>query len=176
MKILINKQTVDKYINYFVDAFIIMEAKRYDLRGRNEIGALRKYYFLDTGLRNARLNFAYTDEGKLLENVIYNELIYNGYSVNVGTFDSIEKDKNNKSVRKTNEIDFYARKGNRLYYIQVTDNINDATTKAREYRPLFMINDQIQKIIVINRPLFETRDENGFTIIGAVDFMLRFIK
>lgn len=172
----INKQTVDKYINYFVDAFIIMEAKRYDLRGRNEIGALRKYYFLDTGLRNARLNFEYTDEGKLLENVIYNELIYNGYSVNVGTFDSIEKDKNNKSVRKTNEIDFYARKGNRLYYIQVTDNINDATTKAREYRPLFMINDQIQKIIVINRSLFETRDENGFTIIGAVDFMLRFIK
>lgn len=172
----INKQTVDKYINYFVDAFILREAKRYDLRGRNEIGALRKYYFLDTGLRNARLNFAYTDEGKLLENVIYNELIYNGYSVNVGTFDSIEKDKNNKSIRKTNEIDFYARKGNRLYYIQVTDNINDATTKAREYRPLFMINDQIQKIIVINRPLSETRDENDFTIIGAVDFMLRFIK
>lgn len=172
----INKQTVDKYINYFVDAFILREAKRYDLRGRNEIGALRKYYFLDTGLRNARLNFAYTDEGKLLENVIYNELIYNGYSVNVGTFDSVEKDKNNKSIRKTNEIDFYARKGNRLYYIQVTDNINDATTKAREYRPLFMINDQIQKIIVINRPLTETRDENGFTIIGAVDFMLRFIK
>lgn len=172
----INKQTVDKYINYFVDAFIIREAKRYNLRGRNEIGALRKYYFLDTGLRNARLNFAYTDEGKLLENVIYNELIYNGYSVNVGTFDSIEKDKNNKSIRKTNEIDFYARKGNRLYYIQVTDNINDATTKAREYRPLFMINDQIQKIIVINRPLSETRDENDFTIIGAVDFMLRFIK
>ena len=172
----INKQTVDKYINYFVDAFILREAKRYDLRGRNEIGALRKYYFLDTGLRNARLNFAYTDEGKLLENVIYNELIYNGYSVNVGTFDSVEKDKNNKSIRKTNEIDFYARKGNRLYYIQVTDNINDATTKAREYRPLFMINDQIQKIIVINRPLSETRDENDFTIIGAVDFMLRFIK
>ena len=172
----INKQTVDKYINYFVDAFILREAKRYDLKGRNEIGALRKYYFLDTGLRNARLNFAYTDEGKLLENVIYNELIYNDYSVNVGTFESIEKDKDNKSIRKTNEIDFFARKGNRLYYIQVTDNINDATTKAREYRPLLMINDQIQKIIVINKPINETRDENGFTIIGAIDFMLRYIK
>ncbi|MGM9970631.1 MAG: ATP-binding protein [Anaeroplasma sp.] len=172
----INKQTVDKYINFFVDAFLLNEAKRYDLRVRNEIGALRKYYFLDTGLRNARLNFAYSDEGKLLENVIYNELIYNGYSVNVGTFDSIEKDKNNKSIRKTNEIDFYARKGNRYFYIQVTDNINDATTRAREYRPFYMINDQIQKIIVINKPISETRDEDGFTIIGAVDFMLRFIK
>lgn len=172
----INKQTVERYINFFIDAFLLREAKRYDLRGRNEIGALRKYYFLDTGLRNARLNFAYSDEGKLLENVIYNELVYNGYSVNVGTFDSIEKDKNNKSIRKTNEIDFYARKDNRLYYIQVTDNISDATTKAREYRPLFMINDQIRKIIVINKPINETRDENGFTIIGATDFMLRFIK
>ena len=172
----INKQTVDKYINFFVDAFLLKEAKRYDLRGRNEIGALRKYYFLDTGLRNARLNFAYSDEGKLLENVIYNELIYNGYSVNVGTFDSIEKDKNNKSIRKTNEIDFYARKGNRYFYIQVTDNINDAATRVREYRPFYMINDQIQKIIVINKPISETRDENGFTIIGAADFMLRFIK
>ncbi len=172
----IHKQTVDKYINFFVDAFLLNEAKRYDVRGRNEIGALRKYYFLDTGLRNARLNFAYADEGKLLENVIYNELVYNGYSVNVGTFNSIGKDKNNKSIRKTNEIDFYARKGNNHYYIQVTDNISGATTKAREYRPFLMIKDQIQKIIVINKPLSETRDENGFTIIGAVDFMLRFIK
>ncbi|MCQ2742904.1 MAG: ATP-binding protein [Bacilli bacterium] len=172
----INQQTVDKYIQFFVDAFLLREAKRYDLRGRNEIGALRKYYFLDTGLRNARLNFAYSDEGLLLENVIYNELIYHGYSVNVGTFDSVEKDRNGKSIRKTNEIDFYARKGNRHYYIQVTDNIGDAKTKAREYRPFFMINDQVQKILVINRPIPETRDENGFTVIGAVDFMLRFIK
>ena len=172
----ISKQTVDKYINYFVDVFILREAKRYDLRGKNEIGALRKYYFLDTGLRNARLNFAYTDEGKLLENVVYNELIYNEYTVNVGTFESIEKDKDNNSIRKTYEIDLFARKGNRLYYIQVTDNINDATTKIREYRPLIMINDQVQKIIVINKPILETRDENGFTIIGATDFLLRFIK
>lgn len=170
------KHAIDKYIRFFVDSFILREARRYDLRGRKEIGALRKYYFLDTGLRNARLNFMYSDEGKLLENVIYNELVYNGYSVNVGTFDSVAKDKDNKSIRQTNEIDFYARKGNRLYYIQITDNINDAKTKAREYRPLFMIKDQIQKIIVINRPISETRDENGFTIIGAVDFMLRFIK
>lgn len=172
----INKQTVDKYINFFVDAFLLTEAKRYDLRGRNEIGALRKYYFLDTGLRNARLNFAYFDDGKLLENVVFNELIYNGYLVNIGTFDSVEKNKNNKSIRKTNEIDFYARKNNRHYYIQVADNISDACVKTREYRPFFMINDQVQKIIVINKPIPETRDEFGFIIIGATDFLLRFIK
>ena len=88
--------TVEKYIGYFVDSFLLREAKRYDLKGRTEIGALRKYYFLDTGLRNARLNFAFPDEGQMLENIVYNELIYNGYTVNVGTFDTVEKDKDEK--------------------------------------------------------------------------------
>ena len=172
----IGKDTVEKYIGYFKDAFIIQEAKRYDLKGRKEIGALRKYYFCDTGLRNARLNFAFPDEGQILENIVYNELIYNGYSVNVGVFDSIEKNKEGKSVRKTNEVDFYAVKGLRAYYIQVTADISNAETKAREIRPYMILNDQIQKIIVVNRPIHESRDENGFTIIGVTDFLLDFIK
>lgn len=173
----ISKQTIDRYIGYFMDAFLLRAAKRYDLKGRNEIGALRKYYFVDTGLRNARLNFAVADEGQLLENIVYNELIYNGYTVNVGCFDSIEKNKNGKSVRKENEIDFFARKGNRLYYIQVTADINNPATKEREFRPFGKISDNIEKVIVINKPVKETRDiENGFTIIGVADFLLRFIK
>ena len=172
----IGKDTVEKYIGYFKDAFIIQEAKRYDLKGRKEIGALRKYYFCDTGLRNARLNFAFPDEGQILENIVYNELIYNGYSVNAGVFDSIEKNKEGKSVRKTNEVDFYAVKGLRAYYIQVTADISNAETKAREIRPYMILNDQIQKIIVVNRPIHESRDENGFTIIGVTDFLLDFIK
>ena len=106
----IDKQTIDKYIEYFKDAFILREARRYDLKGREEIGALQKYYFTDTGLRNARLNFAFSDEGQRLENVVYNELIYTGYTVNVGTFETIEKNKDGKSVRKTNEVEFYATK------------------------------------------------------------------
>lgn len=95
---------------YFKDAFILQEATRYDIRSKKEIGALRKYYFVDTGLRNAQLNFAYPDERQLLENIVYNELIYNGYTVNVRTFDTIEKNKTGKSIRKTNEIDFFAQK------------------------------------------------------------------
>lgn len=172
----IGKDTVEKYIGFFKDAFIIREAKRYDLKGRKEIGALRKYYFCDTGLRNARLNFAFPDEGQILENIVYNELVYNGYSVNVGVFDSIEKNKDSKSVRKTNEIDFYASKGLRAYYIQVTADIPNAETRAREIRPYMILNDQIQKIIVINRPIRESRDEKGFTVIGVTDFLLNFIK
>lgn len=172
----IGKDTVEKYIRFFEDAFIIQEARRYDLKGRKEIGALRKYYFCDTGLRNARLNFAFPDEGQILENIVFNELVYNGYSVNIGVFDSIEKNKDGKSVRKTNEIDFYASKGLRAYYIQVTADISNAETRTRETRPYMILNDQIQKIIVINRPIRESRDENGFTVIGVTDFLLNFIK
>ena len=172
----IDKSTIEKYINYFVESFLLREARRFDLKGRKEIGALRKYYFVDTGLRNARLNFAFSDEGQMLENIIYNELVYNEYSVNVGTFDDISKNKDGKSIRTTNEVDFYAKKGNRQYYIQVSEDISNAKTKAREYRPYLMLNDEIRKIIVSAKPISESLDENGFIIIGACDFMLRYIK
>lgn len=172
---LIDKETVTKYINYFIDAFLIREAKRYDVKGREEIGALKKYYFIDCGLRNARLNFAYSDEGQLLENVIYNELIYKGYSVSVGTFQSFSKNEDNKTIRKTNEIDFYAIKGNKHLYIQACSNFDSPETRTREIKPYLFLNDQVQKLVVINKPISEARDENGFTIIGITDFLLRFI-
>ena len=173
----INKQTIDRYISYFMDAFLLKAAKRYDLKGRNEIGSLRKYYFADTGLRNARLNFAYPDGGQMLENIVYNELIYNGYTVNVGWFDSIEKNKEGRSVRKSNKVDFYAHKGNQSFYIQVSADITNPETRKREFSPFTKINDNIQKILVINKPIKETREEKkGYIIIGAADFLLRFIK
>lgn len=168
-------QTVEKYIGYFMDAFILKEARRFDLKGRAEIGALRKYYFTDTGLRNARLNFAFPDEGQMLENIVYNELIYNGYTVNVGTFDSIQKNGRGKSIRTSSEVDFFARKENRQYYIQVAADISNAKARTRELRPYLMLNNQIQKIVVVNKPINESLDDNGFTVIGVSDFLLRFI-
>ena len=172
----ISSDTVRDYVNYFKDAYIIREANRYDLKGRKEIGALRKYYFCDTGLRNARLNFAFPDEGQMLENIVYNELVYQGFLVNVGTFDSIEKNKEGKSVRKTNEVDFYVRNGLRYYDIQVTADISNAVTRQRELRPYFLLNDQVEKVLVVNKPIKQGRDEHGFTIIGITDFLLRFIR
>ena len=172
----IDKQTIDKYIEYFKDAFILREARRYDLKGREEIGALQKYYFTDTGLRNARLNFAFPDEGQMLENIVYNELIYNGYTVNVGTFETIEKNKDGKSVRKTNEVDFYATKNKKRLYIQVSKDISNEKTMIRELRPFHKLNDQIQKVVVINKPIKETFYKDGYTIIGVADFLLRYIK
>ena len=172
----IDKETVTRYINFFVDAFLLNPVERYDLKGKNRIGALRKYYFVDNGLRNAKLNFSSVDEGQMLENLVYNELIYQGYTVNVGTYDKVEKNKNGTSVKKNYEIDFLAIKGNRMYYIQVASDISNEETKNRELKPYISLNDQIQKIVVINKPINEMRDNNGFTIIGITDFLLRFIK
>lgn len=172
----IDKETVEQYINYFVDAFIIKEAKRFDVKGNNEIGALRKYYFIDNGLRNARLNFAYEDEGQMIENMVYNELIYNGYTVNVGAFEKLTSDKDGKSIRKHYEIDFIAKKGSKKYYIQVCSDMSSLEAKEREIRPFLELRDSFQKIVVINRPLEETMDANGFITIGISDFLLRFIK
>ena len=172
----IDKDTVTKYINYFVDAFIIQEATRYDVKGRNEIGASRKYYFTDLGLRNARLNFSKPDDGHMLENIIFNELLYNGYSVNVGTYERVERNKDNKNVKKTYEIDFLATKGNRIFYVQVADDISKNETLEREKKPYSHLKDPIQKILVVNKPFKEMRDPEGYVLIGIADFLLNFIK
>ncbi|MBE6142478.1 MAG: ATP-binding protein [Erysipelotrichaceae bacterium] len=172
----IDKDTVGKYINYFVDSFILSEVTRYDIKGKRKIGALRKYYFVDTGLRNARLNFSKFDEGHLIENLVYNELIYNGYTVNVGTYNRVEKNKNKESIKKTYEIDFYAIRGTEKLYIQIASDISNIETKEREIKPFKHINDGVKKVLVVNRPLKEINDDNGYTIIGLTDFLLRFIK
>lgn len=161
---------------YFKDAFILQEATRYDIRGKKEIGALRKYYFVDTGLRNSQLNFAYPDERQLLENIVYNELIYNGYTVNVRTFDTVEKNKTGKSIRKTNEIDFFAQKNERKFYIQISTDVSNSETKDREIRPFIKLNDQIQKILVVNKPYKAMVDNQRYIIIGASEFLLNYIK
>ncbi|HBP25892.1 MAG TPA: ATPase [Acholeplasmatales bacterium] len=172
----IDKETVTKYINFFIDAFIIKEVKRFDLKGRKYINSTRKYYFTDLGLRNAKLDFIYQDEGQLLENIVYNELIYNGYNVNAGTFDSFENDENGKTIRRSHEVDFLATKGIETFYIQVSSDINKIEIRNREIKPFKKLNDQIRKIIVINKPIKEMKDENGFSIIGITDFLLNLFK
>lgn len=172
----IDKDTVTKYLNFFIDAFILQEATRYDVKGRNEIGALRKYYFSDLGLRNARLNFSKPDEGHMLENIIYNELLYHGYTVNVGTYERVERNKENKLVKKTYEVDFLASKGNKMFYVQVADDISKPETLDREKKPYKHLKDPIQKVLVVNKAFKEMRDPEGYILIGVSDFLLNFIK
>lgn len=130
---------------------------------------------MDTGLRNARLNFAYPDEGQLLENIVYNELIYNGYTINVGTFDTVEKIKKVNPFEKQMKL-IFCTKNERKYYIQISTDISNSETRNREIRPFIKLNDQIQKILVVNRPYKAMMDEEGFITIGASEFLLNFIK
>ena len=111
-----------------------------------------------------------------LETIVFNELIYNGYRVSVGTYDKVEKDERKKSIKKTYEIDFLARRGSRVFYVQTSLDFSNEETKKRELKPFIALNDQIQKVLVVNKPFDESLNENGFIIIGVTDFLLRFIK
>lgn len=167
------QQTIEKYIEAFKDTFLIREARRFDIKGRKrEIGALRKYYFIDTGLRNARLDFAFPDEGPLLENIVFNELTEKGYSVSIGAFDTVEKDSAKKSVRKNHEIDFYARKGTKALYIQVTSDLSNPETREREMAPFRYLKDSVQKVLVVNRPTERWLTKDNELVIGMTDFLL----
>ncbi len=164
--------TIENYLNAFEDAYLISEAKRYDIKGGSVIGATRKYYFVDTGLRNARLDFTSLDMGQRIENIVYNELVIKGYNVKVGSFGQVEKNKENKSVLKNYEVDFIACKGIDNFYLQVSDNIDRETTKKRELAPFHLIRDANRKYLIINKPITPRKLENGIILDGIVDFIL----
>ena len=166
------KESVEAYLDAFEDAYLISQAERYDVKGGNSIGATRKYYFTDLGLRNARVGFSSLDMGQLLENIVYNELIIRGYNVKVGSFNQVEKDKNGKSVMKTYEIDFLASKGLDYVYYQVTDNVDYHSTQERETAPFKFIRDSYRKVVLVNTPMSPMGLENGVVAIGVVDFLL----
>ena len=168
----LGKETIDTYLDAFEDAYLISEAKRSDVKGNASIGASRKYYFCDTGLRNARLDFASPDFGQMVETLVYNELQIAGYNVKVGNFYQVEKDREGKSVLKTYEIDFVASKGSEKLYLQITDNIDSESTRERELRPFDLIGTSDKRYLLINRPISPMRLQNGVILTGVVDFIL----
>ena len=172
----IDKETIARYLEFFKDAMMIDEVERFDLKGKRVIGSTRKYYFNDVGLRNAKAGFTFFDEGKVIENIIYNELIYHNFNVTIGTFESFEKNKEGKTIRVNYEMDFYATKNTDAFYFQVAADVNDIKTKNREIKPFTKINDGTRKVLIINRPLPEMIDENNYTIIGLADFLLELIR
>jgi len=172
----VSSYTVDKYLRAFEDSFLVREAKRYDVKGRKEIGASRKYYFTDIGLRNARVDFAYEDKGPVLENAVYNELLYQGYQVRVGSFDSYSKNEENITKRTTNEIDFYATRGVRKLYIQVCLDVDKKETWEREIEPYIRLNDSIEKVLIVRKDIPTSRDYHDFLVMGASEFLLDYIS
>lgn len=168
----ITDDTVSVYLGYFIDAFLLGVAKRYDVKGREYIGSPLKYYYSDVGLRNARLNFRQQEETHIMENILYNELIVREFDVDVGVVEYNYKDENGKSKRKQLEVDFVANKGSRRYYIQSALSVSDPEKSEQEIRPFRQIHDSFKKIVVVKDNIVPWHDENGILYIGIEEFLL----
>lgn len=168
----ISEVTVDKYIEHMEDAFVLNRVKRFDVKGRKYIGTPYKIYFEDVGLRNARLNFRQIEGTHIMENIIYNELRFRGFKVDVGVVESREKDENGKEVRKQLEIDFIANMGSKKYYIQSAYAIQDEDKYKQETKSFDKANDSFKKIVLVEKSMKPRRDENGYVMMGVKEFLL----
>jgi len=164
--------TIDKYLSYFEDAFLIKRALRFDIRGKKYINTPYKIYFEDVGLRNARLSFRQLEPTYLMENIIYNELRIRGFSVDVGVVPVREINSDGKEIKKQLEIDFIANKGSRRYYIQSAWMIPDEEKKNQEMRPFDMTRDSFKKILISGTEMKPRYTDKGYVIMGIIDFLL----
>lgn len=169
----ISINTIRQYIEYLEDAFIISKAQRYNVKDRKYIGTPLKYYFEDIGLRNARLGFRQVEETHLMENIIYNELRYRGYSVDVGVVEKREMSENGKQIRKALEIDFVANLGSQRYYIQSALSMPTPEKQIQEKTSLINVADSFKKIIIVKDIVNVKRDENGIVTMSIYDFLLK---
>jgi predicted AAA+ superfamily ATPase len=167
----ISSNTISLYIGYLEEAFLIEEAKRYDVKGRKHIASPKKYYFEDMGLRNARLGFRQVEQAHIMENIIYNELRMRGYSVDVGIVEKRGKE-NGKDYRKSLEVDFVANLGSTRYYIQSALQLPDAEKTAQETASLNEIDDSFKKIVLVRDIIKAHRDKNGILFMDVYDFLL----
>ena len=164
--------TVAKYISHLEDAFLISKVRRFDVKGKRYIDTPYKVYFEDIGLRNARLNFRQIEPTHLMENIIFNELRYRGYNVDVGVVESRERDKDGKEIRKQLEIDFIANQGSRRYYIQSAYEIPSDSKWEQETRSFDKTNDSFKKIIIVERSMKPRRNDKGYVTMGVKEFLL----
>lgn len=161
----ISPNTVSSYIRFLEEAFLIKKVIRYDIKRKKYINTPFKIYFEDLGLRNSRLNFRQIEYTHIMENIIYNELRYRGYNVDVGVVNSIENIKGFGRVRQNYEIDFVANLGSKKYYIQSAYEIDSEGKKVQETKSYDKINDSFKKIIVVFRNVIPRRNEKGYLII-----------
>ena len=166
----LSRITIDKYIDCFIDAFLVSKAKKYDVKGKRYIQTPFKLYFEDVGIRNARLGFRQVEPTHIMENIIYNELRYRGFEVDVGVVETREYE-NGKIVPKTYEIDFIATLGSRKYYVQSAYEISSEEKWAQETRSFDKTADSFKKIVLVRSPVVPHHDEKGYLIIGLLDFL-----
>ena len=164
--------TLDAYIGYFRESFLLNRAVRYDVKGRKYIKTPVKYYYSDVGLRNARLGFRQLEETHLMENVLYNDLIRRGYDVDVGVVEQNLRNSEGKNIRKQLEVDFVVNRGDERYYVQSALSVDDPDKKEQETASLIRIPDSFKKIVVVKDYIKPWRDEHGIQYVGIEDFLL----
>lgn len=163
----VDEDTVVRYIGFLEDSFLFEKSRRYDVKGRKYINSTEKYYSADHGLVNRRLEFRQLDDKPhIMENIIYNELRSRGFSVDVGSISCREPDGS-----KTLEVDFVAKKGNRMYYIQSAYHMYDESKTKQELNPLLKIKDSFRKIVIVMDSITAHMDDNGVMHIGLIEFL-----
>lgn len=171
-KVNINSVTVDRYLGYFSDAFLIDKADRYDVKGKRYMRTPVKYYYTDVGLRNARLGFRQQEENHIMENVIFNDLKRRGCDVDVGVVEQHVKTDEGKKIRKQLEVDFVVNRGDRRIYIQSALSVADPAKRKQEIASLIRIPDSFDKIVVVRDHIKPWIDGNGISYIGVEQFLL----
>ena len=169
----ISNDTVKNYIDYLCDSFLIEKSTRYDIKGKRYINSPYKYYFMDLGLRNARINFRQSEKSHLMENMVYNELRIRGFNVDVGVVPVVRRGEDGKQHRSSFEVDFVCNLGSRRYYIQSAYRMESDEKIRQERASLLRVDDSFKKIIVIGEESPITRDEAGITTISIYDFLLK---
>ena len=167
----ITDKTIETYIGYLTDAFLIEKSERYDIKGKKYISTTPKYYFKDLGLRNAILSFRQTEENHLMENVIFNEMRYRGFLVDVGNVIIRVKNEKVEWQRVTLEVDFVCNLGSRRYYLQSAYRLPDEEKQKQEKRSLEQIKDSFKKIVIVGERMKLRRDDNGIVLMGIYEFL-----
>lgn len=168
----LSDKTISNYLDYFIDAFLITKAQRYDIKGKNYINTPYKYYFEDIGLRNARLNFRQIDKGHTMENIVYNELLRRGYNVDVGVVEVNETNEKGIHIKPKYEVDFVCNQGNKRIYVQSAFEMQDSVKEKQERKSLLNINDSFKKVIILGDVSKPRMDDNGIITMGIFYFLL----
>ena len=168
----INPWTLKQYIDYFIDAFLINKSIRFDIKGKKYIDTPCKYYFADLGLRNSLVDFRQVEPTHIMENIVYNHLLQQGYKIDVGIMERYSKDVNGKTMRTQLEVDFVCNKGGDRIYVQSAYSISDKEKLEQEARSLSLIDDSFRKIIVTNDNIPSYYLNNGIFVTNVCDFLL----
>lgn len=171
-QIKIDNETISNFFEGIKNAFLFDQVKRYNIKDKRYLSTPSKFYCQDIGLRNIRLNFREPNQGFLIENAVYNELVTRGYRVDVGFIEQRTKNSEGKYLYKQSEVDFIARISSKEYYIQIMDESPEEKHLNNEYDALLAVPGSFKKIMVINKPIISYTNDMGILVISLEEFLL----